>query len=128
MGLVRVGFEPRAGSGFSLALLGARAQAPNVSETSAELRGGWRWVWSVGPFFFGLGAEAGPAMVFQTDPTGTGSAVALVLAPRASARLSFGGPFALELDAEPALAFTTVDGKLAALFRPSATLGLAVRF
>ncbi len=128
LGLLRAAFEPRAGSGLSVALVGARAQAPSVSETALEARGGWRWVWSVGPFFFALGAEAGPGLIWQTDPTGTGSAFAAVLAPRASARLSFGGPFALQLDGETALAFTVVEGRLTALFRPSATLGLAVRF
>jgi hypothetical protein len=64
----------------------------------------------------------------QATPQGSGTAVGGVVAPRGVARVTLVGPLSLALDAEAAVAFISLDGKLSAVFRPSAMLGVALRF
>ncbi|MEW5741704.1 MAG: caspase family protein [Myxococcota bacterium] len=127
-GLLRVGFEPRLGHGLSVALQGAYAGAGTVSEAGVEARVGFRFGWRVGLAWFGVGGELGPALLWQSTSSGTAFSPAGVVAPRASARLFVGGPFVLTLEGEAGLIVLSVDGKVAARFRPAGTLGVAFRF
>jgi hypothetical protein len=127
-GMLRVFGEPKAGHGLSFALVGSRAQAASVSESQLEARVGYRFSWQLGPVWLGAGAEVGPALVLQSDAAGTYAAAAGVVAPRAGARLDLGSVFVVTLDGELALELAPVDGKFSAVFRPAATLGVAVRF
>lgn len=127
-GLVRLGFEPTQGHGFSFALQGALASSGALSEGGVEARVGYRFAWTVGRFWFGAGLEAGPALLWQTSARGTASGPAGVLAPRGSARVRLGGPVYATLDGEAGLALLSVDGAAAVKFRPSGAAGLALRF
>lgn len=127
-GLLHLGFEPRTGWGLSFGLNAARAQVSTVSETALEARVGYRFTWERGLFFLSGGAEVGPGLYVQATPQGSGTAVGGVVAPRGVARVTLVGPLSLALDAEAAVAFVSLDGKLSAVFRPSAMLGVALRF
>lgn len=127
-GLVRVAFEPKLGWGLSFAVHGAYASAASVSEAGLEGRVGYRFAWKAGPAWFGVGAEAGPALLWQSSAAGTAFSPAGVIAPRGTFRLLLGGPFVLTLEGEAGLAVLSVDGQVGARFRPAGTLGLAFRF
>jgi hypothetical protein len=126
--LLRVGFEPRLGWGLSFAVHGAYAGAAGVSEAGLEGRVGYRFAWRVGPAWFGAGAEAGPALLWQSSSTGTAFSPAAVVAPRATVRFFIGDAFVVTLEGEAGVAVLAVDGKVGAKFRPAGTVGVAVRF
>ncbi len=127
-GLLRLAVEPRAGWGFSVALVGAHTSVRAVSESGLELRGGYRFSWQWGPLWLGAGAEVGPAAFWQSTGTGTAASFAGVVAPRAAARVTVGGPVAVTIDGEAAVALLSVEGRLGVVFRPAVTLGVALRF
>ena len=124
----RVGFEPKLSAGFSFAVVGAHTARGTVSESAIEARAGWRYAWRFGPLWLGLGAEAGPAVIWQQTGSATLFSFAGVAAPRASVRLFVGGPFVLTLDGEAGVALFGVDGRLGVAFRPSGTVGVGFRF
>ncbi|GMU62296.1 MAG: hypothetical protein AMXMBFR34_40590 [Myxococcaceae bacterium] len=126
--LVRVGFEPRLGWGPAFALQGAWVGAAGVSEAGVEGRAGYRFAWKVGPAWFGAGAEAGPALLWQSSAAGTAFSPAVVLAPRGAVRFFVGDAFVVTLEGEAGVAVLAVDGKVGARFRPAGALGVAVRF
>lgn len=127
-GLGRIGFEPKLGWGLSFAVQGAFTSQGTVSEAGVEGRAGYRFAWRAGPAWFGAGAEAGPALLWQSTAAGTAFSPAVVLAPRATVRFFVGGPFVLTLEGEAGVAILSVDGKVGAKFRPSGTFGVAFRF
>ncbi len=124
----RVGFEPRLGPGLSFGLVGAHAARGSVSESAVEARVGWRWAWRLGPVWLGLGAEAGPALIWQNTGSGVLMSLAGVAAPRLAARLLLGGPFVLTLEGEAGVAFFGLDGGVGVSFRPGGTVGVGFRF
>lgn len=124
----RVGFEPRLKSGLSFAIAGAHAARGTVSESAIEARVGYRFAWRFGPVWLGVGAELGPALIWQQAGTGTFSSFAGVAAPRASVRFFVGGPFVITLEGEAGVALFGIDGRVGAAFRPSGTAGLGFRF
>lgn len=127
-GMLRVFFEPRAGRGLSFALLGAHAQVQSVAESQLEARVGYRFSWQLGPVWLGAGAEAGPAVVLQSDAAGSYVSAAGVLAPRVGARVDLGTAFTITADGELGVELLSIDGKVTGVFRPAATLGVAFRF
>lgn len=127
MGLLRVGFEPRAGWGPSFALVGAHTAVRSVSESGVELRAGYRFSWQLGPLWLGAGAEAGAALLWQATNAGVALSFAGLVAPRLGARLALFGPLSLTLEGEAAVAFLAVDGRLGVAFKPAGTLGFALR-
>jgi hypothetical protein len=128
MPLARVAFEPRAGFGLSFALSGGRVGVATVSESGFEVRAGLRGWIAVGPLWCFAGGEVGPGFWWQNDARSTAFTVALAVAPRVGARLALGGPLALSLELEGALALLRLDGRFSAVFRPQGTLGLAYTF
>ncbi len=127
-GMLRVSGEPRAGWGLSFALIGAHTQVHSVSESAVEGRAGYRFTTQLGPLWLGAGAELGPAVVWQSTGTGTAASFAGILAPRAGARVALGSAVMITLDGEAGLAFLSINSKLGVVFRPAATLGVALRF
>lgn len=125
---LRVAIEPRSGWGLSFALVGAMATVASVTEGTVEGRAGYRFAWQQGPFWWSLGGEAGPALIAQKTSHGTAATLGAVVAPRGVARLTVFNPFAIELDVEGAVAILQANQRVTAVFRPSATLGVAVRF
>ncbi len=127
-GMGRIGFEPRLAPGVSFALVGATTARGSVSESAVEARVGWRYAWRFGLLWLGLGAELGPALIWQQTGSGVLFSFAGVAAPRASVRLLVGGPFVITLEGEAAMALFGIDGRAGAAFRPSGTLGVGFRF
>lgn len=127
-GMLRVAFEPRLGPGFSVAVVGVHTQVGTTSESGVEARGGWRYALRAGPAWFSFGAELGPALLWQSSGGATAFAPAAVIAPRVGVRVLVGGPFVVTLDGEAAVALLPIDGRFGAAFRPSGTLGVAIRF
>lgn len=127
-GAGRISFDPRLAPGFSFALVGAHTGRGTVSESAIEARVGWRYAWRFGPVWLGLGAEVGPSVIWQQTGVATLFSLAGVAAPRASVRLFVGGPFVLTLEGEAGVVLFGLDGRLAAAFRPSGTLGIGFRF
>jgi uncharacterized caspase-like protein len=126
--LGRLAFEPRLGWGLSVAVHAAFTSANSVSETSVEGRVGYRFAWRLGPLWLGVGAEVGPALLWQATARGTALSPAGLIAPRASLRLLVGEALALVLDGELGLALLAVEGAGALRLRPAATVGAALRF
>ncbi|MDP3156874.1 MAG: caspase family protein [Archangium sp.] len=127
-GAARLSFDPRLSAGLSFALVGSHTSRGTVSESAAEARVGWRYAWRFGLVWLGLGAEVGPSLIWQQTGAGVLFSFAGIAAPRASVRLLVGGPFVLTLDGEAAVALLSLDGKVAAAFRPSGTVGVGFRF
>ncbi len=128
-GMVRVGFEPRHGPGLSLALVGDTTGAQAISENGIQARVGFRWAWELGPVFLSLGAEVGPAFLWQySQARQFSTSLAGVLAPRAAARLKLAGPLYLSLEGEASVMLLKLNERLDAVVRPSFTLGLAFAF
>lgn len=127
-GAGRIGFEPKLSAGVSFAVVGAHTSRGSVSESAVEGRVGWRYAWRFGPVWMGLGAEAGPALIWQQTGMGTLFSFAGVVAPRAAVRFFVGGPFVISLEGEAGVAFFGADGALGVAFRPSGTVGVGFRF
>jgi hypothetical protein len=127
-GAARVGFEPRLSAGLSFALVGAYTGRGSVSESAIEARVGWRYGWRFGPLWLGVGAEVGPAVVWQQTGTGVLFTFAGVAAPRASVRLFVGGPFVVTLEGEAGVVLFGLNGGVGLSFRPSGTVGVGFRF
>ncbi len=128
-GLIRVGFEPRQGPGLSVAVVGDTTGAAGISENGIQARVGFRWAWELGPIWLSLGAEVGPAFLWQTSQArGISTTLAGVLSPRGGARLKLGGPVWLALDGDVSVMLLKLNDKLDAVVRPSFTLGFAFTF
>ncbi len=128
-GLIRVGFEPRQGPGLSLAIVGDTTGSQQISENGIQARVGFRWSWELGPIWLALGAEVGPAFLWQySDARKFSTTLAGVLAPRGGARLKLGGPVWLSLDGDVSVMLLKLNDKLDAVVRPSFTLGFAFTF
>ncbi len=128
-GVVRVGFEPRQGPGLSLALVGDTTGSQAISENGVQARVGFRWAWEFGPIFLSLGAEVGPAFLWQySQARQFSTSLAGVLAPRGGARLKLAGPLWLSLEGDVSVMLLKLNERLDAVVRPSFTLGLALAF
>ncbi len=126
--LARLSFEPQEGSGWSAAALGATASAGDFAERSAQLRGGWRWVWRQGAVALSGGADAAVGYFSQSAPTGEASTVAFGLGPHGSARLSLSGPVWLVAQLDAPVFLMRVDERLQTVALPSGSAGVAVAF
>lgn len=136
-GVIRVSWEPKLGPGLTTSLLGDTTGAAESSESSGQIRVGFRWAWTFGPLWLGLGAELGGAVVTQYSEVDLRcsklfacTTVAGVLAPRGGARLKLplGVPLWMMLDADASVMLLKLNNALTAVVRPSATLGLAFTF
>lgn len=124
----RASFELQLGPSLSFAIQGAHAEKGSVAESSAEVRVGWRYAWRWGPLWVGVGAELGPAMVWQSTASQALASLAGVAAPRVGIRLFVGGPVVLSLEGEAGIAVFGLNGGVGAAFRPSGTAGVGFRF
>ncbi len=124
----RLGFEPRLSTGLSFAVVGAHAARGTVSESAIEARVGWRFAWRFGPVWLGLGAEVGPAVIWQQTGTATLFSLAGVATPRLNLRFFVGGPFVITLEGEAGIALFGLNGAVGVAFRPSGTVGIGFHF
>jgi hypothetical protein len=124
-GMLRVGFEPRQGPGLAFSVLGSTSFA---ASSGVHARIGFRWAWELGPVWLSLGAEAGPAFLWQVSPAGLNSTLAGAFAPRAGARLKLGGPFWLAIDGDLSVLLLRLDNKLDVLVTPTFGVGVAFAF
>ena len=124
----RVGFEPRLGPGLSFGVSGVTLTRGIVSESAVELRGGWRYALRFGALWLGLGAEVGPALIWQNNGTSTGFSMAGVLTPRLSLRFFVAGPVMMAVEGEAGLVLYGANGGVAVGFRPQGTAGIGFRF
>ncbi|MBK7862827.1 MAG: caspase family protein [Archangiaceae bacterium] len=142
--VLRAGFEPSAGHGLTVSLLGQlpgmiggrTIEAGGLNVGGVQARVGYRWAFDFGRLWLGAGPEAGGGVWFETgtlpDPQTqvleqrTEAALSPVLAARVTARFKLVSIVSLCLDGDFAAGLLVVNGAVAFLPLPSATLGVAV--
>jgi hypothetical protein len=142
--ILRLGFEPTAGHGLTLSLLGqlptmlggSTFEANGLEVGGVQGRIGYRWAFEVSRFWFGIGPEAGGGVWIEKGKLNNPAtnmielrheaAVSPFLGVRGTARLKLFSIVSMCLDLDFAAGFLAVNGALSFLPLPSATLGVAV--
>jgi hypothetical protein len=128
---LRVGFEPTTESGLTFSVLGSYASGVGLTEGGVQGRCGYRFGFEISRFWFGIGAEAGVGVFWQTFPDSSGASqltgtVSFLLAARGTARMRITGPLWLALDVDIAGGLLRLDDQWKIVPLPTGTLGLAL--
>jgi hypothetical protein len=128
---LRIGFEPTTESGLTFSVLGSYASGTGLTEGGVQGRTGYRFGFEVSRFWFGIGAEAGVGVFWQTFPDASGASqltgtVSFLLAARGTARMKIVGPLWLALDVDIAGGLLRLDDQWKIVPLPTGTLGLAL--